>query len=175
MWDPLGPTIHIPTAHHWGGVNDRFAYGPRAEMSAFFELPHAMLSTPVGADADWDRFLYGTPMAASDGVLASSVTWLNQPINSEKILCYILTRARMTVGMTPLCIQRMRDDSGNVHPRDLDPPAAIPMACVRHAGLQLAPDYEHTIWADRSACAEQVSACVDDAPNFLLCGQRVWC
>jgi hypothetical protein len=104
-WAPLEDAISIPNFMMWGGVNDRFAYGPAALMLA-------------GYMSQFDRQINGT------GVDLSTMqnTWnasSGSIYNSETLLCTHLRSQQMRVALTPLCLARVRGAHGTLTTMDL--------------------------------------------------------
>merc|ERR1712087_572441 len=90
----------IPNQLHWGGVNDRFAYGDHASM----------------------LFAY---MSQFDSIYGTENLQL---ITSEELLCKHLTNHQVRVGVTPVCNVRVRA-SGIIEAIDLRYPPSWPEEC----------------------------------------------
>lgn len=86
-WAPLPDAIRIPNFGMWGGVNDRFAYGP-AEI---------MLD---GYMSQFNKQFAGPDFG-----------WENREI-SEQLMCKHLYQQHVRVAVTPLCLVRLRGARG---------------------------------------------------------------
>ena len=83
VWRPFGAArggVRVPNFMHWGGINDRFAYGDNASMLGAYmpQLPGLM---------------------RSGGVLTA--------FNTERFLCAHLAARRVRLGVTPICLARV--------------------------------------------------------------------
>jgi len=88
-WSPLPDAIRVPNFGMWGGVNDRFAYGP-AEI---------MLN---GCMSQFDKQFLGPNFSWDPG---------NRMI-SEQLMCKHLYQQHVRVAVTPLCLVRLRGAKG---------------------------------------------------------------
>lgn len=84
-WEPLPYAVHVPNFGHWGGVIDRFGYGPAQLMLDVF-----MSQFP----GQYDR----------DGFYAG------RGVNSETLMCEHFKANRLHVALTPLCLARVRNE-----------------------------------------------------------------
>jgi len=170
VWDPLSPGIRIPNAHHWLGLNDRFAYGDRDSMMSFMARPHRTLAQKKNFALDRSDLGADNPMSSLNvsDLSAASVTWWSEKVNSEKFNCFVMAREpRLTFGLTPLCVQRV-GSSGTTKVSDIQPPNGAPLSCRRHAGLALVHDYEHQIWADRVDCGNDYQRADNASDEAML-------
>lgn len=97
----VGGGIRVPNFDHWGGVNDRFAYGDRESMTAYMRRFAAIQAS-------------GTMRA----------------FNSEQLLCDVLRVARVPVGVVPLCVVRVRADGSAVLHDETAHRAGVPRNCL---------------------------------------------
>lgn len=121
-WEPLPDAIRVPNFHNnFGmGVNDRFAYGP----------PHLMLDDLM---SQFSKQYNASSFQSDEGV------------NSELIMCHHLKKYQVHVGVTPVCIVRVRG-SGALWDRDwrTSPlpasPRETPQDCM--GGLYIPGDHD---------------------------------
>lgn len=154
-WQPFESTGHpewlrVPNFAHNYGLNDRFAYGTRAAMLTFMRMQHEQLQRA--------HLLVFPKMGGVDGSLAI--------VNSESWLCNLTASHRLVVGVTPLCVVRMRGN-GRPHPRDVGwrfRLRELPQFCKRAAGLKLQLD------AGDSAFEGRIRSC-PEMPLLLLDGE----
>jgi hypothetical protein len=87
------PDIIVPNFHHWGGVNDRLAFGKR----------HAMIDVHMQR---WGWLLGSSPKLRVADLMIEQRAFPN----SEGILCDLLRSHRIRIRTAPLCIVRVRMD-----------------------------------------------------------------
>jgi len=101
VWRPLEPSgIRVPNYLHWGGVNDRLAYGDHASM--------------LFAYMNQFEYMYRQRIL--------------RLITSEELLCKHLTRHQVRVGVTPICNVRVRS-SGIIEAIDMKYEPSWPEEC----------------------------------------------
>lgn len=88
--------IVVPDFMHFLGLNDRFALGARDPMVTTYMRQYDLVYHPSKLPA-WEG---------------------RGGVNSERILCALLDRAKVPVATAPLCVVRVRN-SGECHPYDL--------------------------------------------------------
>merc|ERR1711920_144589 len=127
QWQPFDSAhpewLRVPSFAHNFGLNDRFAYGTRNAMLTFTHMQHEQLQRT--------KLLVFPTAGGVGGSLAI--------VNSETWLCSLVARHSLVVGLTRLCIVRMRAN-GSPNPRDVNRRASVrelPRSCERTAGLML--------------------------------------
>ena len=142
LFDPQFRGVRIPDFHHYGGLNDRFAFGDARSMMRFMTIPHLELSR--------EGLMQLSRSSRNDW-------WWNSELNSEKFLCATMaqTQPPIIVGLTHLCLVRVRPGGVTIS-RDVNATRAAPSVCERFTKLALSHDYEGKAWMHAYACRNMI-------------------
>lgn len=149
VWNPVKPMgVRVPNSLHWGGVNDRFAYGDHSSM----------------------LFGYMTQFERMQNLDFVSLT------TSENFLCKHLVHHQIRVGLTPICNVRVRA-SGVIEAIDLKyPPTAPHECCNLRLVRDKTTDDTRSCPTERQMCGlvNDPKRCVETtgAPEKDTCKQR---
>ena len=138
---PEGVVI-VPNFAHNSGINDRFAFGCRKAMAAY--------------------------MRRLDWLLASSqdraVDALGNATETENLVCRHLVESRLFVGVTPLCVVRVRATGIAVIEalNKSKSPLGLPWLCARRVGLSLSTSADDQKWP----CPEELRETHNGVTSF---------
>lgn len=103
---PPQDTVVVPNYAHNSGVNDRFAYGRRSEMAAYMRRFDWLLSSTREVAVGRSKRKEGEGEGEEEEPVA--VDALGNAIETEELVCMHLRASRLRVGVTPLCVVRVR-------------------------------------------------------------------